>query len=324
MIHRDLKPANIFLDSNDQVKIGDFGLATTSLLALQPNQEVLGKSNSHNDNGDVHTGEVGTALYVAPELLGKASKAIYNQKVDLYSLGIILFEMYCLPFKTVMERHAIINLIRNSEGRQIPEYMEDGSYSELLNIIRWLLLTEPSGRPTADELLISDLLPPLPMEATHAQDTLKQILANPQSKIYKHLVARCLAQECNTVLELNYHCGLIQINPRMELVKSKITALFQKHGGVEMVTPLLTPYIKTEKNTIVRLMTHSGSVVCLPHDLRTPFIKHAALSGTTATRRYSIGRVYREIKAVNFHPKQLYECAFDIVTASTDGSELYN
>lgn len=35
MIHRDLKPVNIFLDNNDQVKIGDFGLATTNILPRQ-------------------------------------------------------------------------------------------------------------------------------------------------------------------------------------------------------------------------------------------------------------------------------------------------
>lgn len=81
-----------------------------------------------------------------------------------------------------------------------------------------------------------------------------------------------------------------------------------------MVTPLLSPFVKSKKSTTVRLMTHSGSVVLLPHDLRVPFIKHIALSGTNMMRRYSVDRVYREKKVFNFHPKQLYECAFDIIT----------
>lgn len=85
MIHRDLKPVNIFLDSRDQVKIGDFGLATTSFLALQQCQEMNLSYGNRTEIGSSLTGKVGTALYVAPELMGKASKSTYNQKVDLYS-----------------------------------------------------------------------------------------------------------------------------------------------------------------------------------------------------------------------------------------------
>lgn len=105
--------------------------------------------------------------------------------------------------------------------------------------------------------------------------------------------------------------------------QEQIVSLFQKHGAVEVVTPLLSPYGKLTKNGCVRLMTHSGSVVVLPHDLRVPFIKHIALSGINLMRRYSVGRVYREKKLFNYHPKQLYECAFDIITPSstTDSSK---
>lgn len=89
-----------------------------------------------------------------------------------------------------------------------------------------------------------------------------------------------------------------------------------------MVTPLLSPVTHVLDSSAVRLMTHSGSVVMLPHDLRKPFIKHVALNGKDRVRRYSVGRVYREKKVFNFHPKQLYECAFDIVTP-TPGSPTY-
>lgn len=67
-----------------------------------------------NDLGSM-TGQVGTAPYVAPELSAQAAKAIYNQKVDIYSLGIIFFEMCYKPLTTGMERVKILLNLRSKE-----------------------------------------------------------------------------------------------------------------------------------------------------------------------------------------------------------------
>ena len=55
------------------------------------------------------TGLVGTALYTAPELGHKNTS--YNQKVDLYSVGIIFFEMCHPPLSTGMERIQVRNAL---------------------------------------------------------------------------------------------------------------------------------------------------------------------------------------------------------------------
>uniref|UniRef100_A0A336LN81 non-specific serine/threonine protein kinase n=1 Tax=Culicoides sonorensis TaxID=179676 RepID=A0A336LN81_CULSO len=311
MIHRDLKPVNIFLDSRDQVKIGDFGLATTSVLALQDTTT----THSSHANSSSLTGKVGTALYVAPELATTvASKSTYNQKVDIYSLGIILFEMCSPPLSTGMERVKTILAIR-SPSIILPDLMlKDPNCTQQVQLIKWLLNHDPKQRPTTEELLSSDLLPSQKLEANELQEMVRHVLANPQSRIYKHLIAKCLTQESDILTELTYHTDLMPIFPLFEYVKHKITQLFIKHGAIEVIAPLLSPMSKNVYPNTVRLMTHSGSVVTLPYDLRLPFIRHVALNGITFIRRYRIGRVYREKKVFNFHPKQIHECAFDIIT----------
>lgn len=81
IVHRDLKPGNIFYDSDAKlVKIGDYGLS---------------KFISHS-RGSGHTESVGTFHYMAPEI----GRGVYGKGIDIYALGVILFELLTgeLPF----------------------------------------------------------------------------------------------------------------------------------------------------------------------------------------------------------------------------------
>ena len=94
-----LKPRNIFLDENENVKIGDFGLATTlhavmrkapSANALMETCHFTDKSFDleEEDDSDMSKSSenVGTFFYTSPE-------GCRGPKCDIYSLGIILFEV---------------------------------------------------------------------------------------------------------------------------------------------------------------------------------------------------------------------------------------
>jgi len=74
IIHRDMKPQNILIGSAGRVKLCDFGFAR----AMSSNTIVL-------------TSIKGTPLYMAPELVKEQP---YDEKADLWSLGIILYELY--------------------------------------------------------------------------------------------------------------------------------------------------------------------------------------------------------------------------------------
>jgi eukaryotic translation initiation factor 2-alpha kinase 4 len=105
----------------------------------------------------------------------------------------------------------------------------------------------------------------------------------------------------------------------MSAVRPAVEKIFLKHGAVRLASPLLVPKSCAsaplqESTSAVTLMTHSGSVVTLPHDLRVPFARYVAWNGITSLKRYSIEKVYRERRVFGVHPRELYECAFDIIS----------
>lgn len=75
-VHRDLSPDNILINRDNQIKIVDFGFS--------------------NNLTERHT-KLGDFFYMAPEIDGQQK---YNHKADIWSLGIIVYEMFHqdLPF----------------------------------------------------------------------------------------------------------------------------------------------------------------------------------------------------------------------------------
>ncbi|XP_058254672.1 eIF-2-alpha kinase GCN2 isoform X2 [Hemibagrus wyckioides] len=328
MIHRDLKPVNIFLDSRDHVKIGDFGLATdhpasTASAILEVEDNISGLPLKLDPTGSM-TGMVGTALYVSPEVQGN-TKATYNQKVDLFSLGIILFEMSYRPMTTASERISVLSQLRK-ESIDFPEDFCEYENGTQRNVICWLLNHDPARRPTAVELLKSDLLPPPQMEESELHEVLQHTMANVNGKAYRTMVNQLFSQSSSPVMDYTYdidiYKGSFNFNSAklQQYVYETITRVFRKHGAVRLQTPLLLPRNKKlyENCELACFMDHSGMLVTLPFDLRVTFARFVARNGISHLKRYSIERVFRPRKLDRAHPKELLECAFDIVVPVTN------
>jgi tRNA A-37 threonylcarbamoyl transferase component Bud32 len=123
MIHRDVKPANVLLTQRGQPMLTDFGIA--KILNLEETLELTGTSAA-----------IGTPEYMAPE---QASAKSVDHRVDIYSLGIVLYEMVTgrKPFiadtpMAVLIKHATEPLPR---PKQFVPDLPDGVEAILLKML---------------------------------------------------------------------------------------------------------------------------------------------------------------------------------------------
>ncbi len=100
IIHRDIKPANIMVADGDEPKIADFGLA------LNMNKDM--------DRDSTFIMGVGSPAYMSPEQIKGYP---LNQKTDLYSLGVVMFQLLTgrLPFRASNQATLIYRII-NTEA----------------------------------------------------------------------------------------------------------------------------------------------------------------------------------------------------------------
>lgn len=131
-VHRDIKPENVYF--KDQVaKLGDFGLAYCLNLASRAGTDPQAKSV------DI----AGTPLYVAPD-------KIQSKASDVYSMGILLFEMMEI-FSTQMERSIAVGELKM--GR-ISEKIAS-RYPGISKLLLSMVNPESSNRPSTQSILDS-------------------------------------------------------------------------------------------------------------------------------------------------------------------------
>jgi serine/threonine-protein kinase len=152
MIHRDIKPQNVLIDAEGRAKLTDFGI-----------------SRQLEQDGMTATGRVlGTTDYVAPEqAMGRGA----DQRSDIYSLGVVLFEMFTgeVPFAADSQVGVAMKHV-NEELPDVQAIRPELSAASAL-VVERATTKDPAKRYADIGEMIDDLSTALEVEAARAGST---------------------------------------------------------------------------------------------------------------------------------------------------------
>jgi mitogen-activated protein kinase kinase len=140
IMHRDIKPSNILVNSQGHIKLCDFGVSGELV-------------------GSVADTFVGTGTYMAPERIQGAQ---YTIKSDVWSFGLTLMELAIgkFPFASDTDEpggpQGILDLLQQIVLEPAPKLPKSDAFPVILDqIVEKCLIKDPSGRPTPQELFVS-------------------------------------------------------------------------------------------------------------------------------------------------------------------------
>ena len=147
IIHRDLKLSNVLVVSDDEncsgviCKISDFGTS----------REVDMTTTLSMSQSMTMTSNIGTPLYMAPELL--SGQGHYSMKADVYSYGILMASLWNQkpPYSEVGNAEAG-ELLSDIVSRGVRPHVESGCPQSYLTLLQACVVQDPHERPSFDEI----------------------------------------------------------------------------------------------------------------------------------------------------------------------------
>ena len=300
--HGDLSSYNIFLDLEDHIKIGNFNV----------NRSLSSEVQLPFDLKCSIVPNMLTQFGLSDEKRTR-TQCSYAQKSDIFSLGIILFEMFC---DSSFKSRNNIGIMKSQDSTIIVNQKDLANFANERHraIILWLLNEDPLERPTAEELLCSKDI--LLMKPSEINELLNFTKGNRNTESLKSLIKTISNKAISSSIKTSYATWPVA---SVSILHNKFESMVRLHGARQIVVPELQTEQVLETHFEIFWMNRRKEDESSFRDQRIAFAQYIANRNINAIKTYSIENTSEE--ADHNPTNTTIGGSFDIVT-TLSGSTL--